>query len=284
MKLCSLSPLLAVAALAMPVSAAAAQETAAASCPPPRAGTVEGSGGFRWAQTFSPSLSGRLTRAEIDTYKSGTAGNYIVQVMGVAGTGAPDNTVLASSTVPDSMPGGFFTLNAVFNTPAAVAVGKSYALVITRPGSSSVEVGYRPGCPGAFYYAIPASTDWGHNPAGPEDDMIFTAFVTPPALSATCNGIRATIVGTNGNDELTGTPGRDVMAGLRGRDRLSGSAGNDLICGDESRDTLIGGPGKDLLLGGQGHDRLLGGKGRDTCKGGGGALDRAKSCEKQKSI
>ena len=102
--------------------------------------------------------------------------------------------------------------------------------------------------------------------------------------SGRCAGKATTMTGTTGPDQLTGTPGADVIAGLGGKDSIRGLGGKDVICGDESRDTLIGGPGNDLLLGGQGHDRLLGGKGKDTCKGGGGALDRAKSCEKQRSI
>ena len=44
---------------------------------------------------------------------------------------------------------------------------------------------------------------------------------TPPsALRASCDGLRATIVGTEAVDVLMGTPGADVIAGGPGRDRI----------------------------------------------------------------
>jgi RTX calcium-binding nonapeptide repeat (4 copies) len=89
-----------------------------------------------------------------------------------------------------------------------------------------------------------------------------------------CAGTDATIVGTEGADELTGTPGRDVIAALSGADRVSGLAGPDVICG---------GLGKDLLRGGRGRDRLLGERGRDKCIGGRGK-DAGRSCERSKAL
>jgi Ca2+-binding RTX toxin-like protein len=106
---------------------------------------------------------------------------------------------------------------------------------------------------------------------------------SPAAGGATCKGKRATIVGTNGNDVRSGTPGRDVMVGLAGRDRLSGLAGNDLICGGKGKDNLSGGKGKDKLYGQKGKDKLRGKAGKDLCVGGPGD-DKAKACEKTKSI
>src|SRR5437667_6067444 len=44
-----------------------------------------------------------------------------------------------------------------------------------------------------------------------------------------CDGRRATIVGTNGDDTLEGTPGRDVIAALGGNDVVYGLGQNDLI-------------------------------------------------------
>jgi Ca2+-binding RTX toxin-like protein len=91
-----------------------------------------------------------------------------------------------------------------------------------------------------------------------------------PAATPTCKGVRATIVGTAGNDLRRGTPRRDVITGLGGNDRLSGLAGNDLICGGTGRDVLKGGPGRDVLRGGPGKDTLRGGPGKDSLKGGPG--------------
>jgi hypothetical protein len=46
---------------------------------------------------------------------------------------------------------------------------------------------------------------------------------TPPGQAVTCKGQTATIVGTDGNNDLSGTPARDVMAGLGGQDVASGN-------------------------------------------------------------
>lgn len=90
----------------------------------------------------------------------------------------------------------------------------------------------------------------------------------PPAASkATCDGLTATKVGTNGNDVITGTSGRDVIAGLGGNDTIRGLGGNDLICGGSGRDKLIGGSGNDKLRGGSGNDNLSGGSGNDRLLG-----------------
>jgi Ca2+-binding RTX toxin-like protein len=101
--------------------------------------------------------------------------------------------------------------------------------------------------------------------------------------TATCEGLPATIVGTDGGDLRVASPGRDVIAGLGGNDTLSGLGGNDVICGGAGKDTLKGGKGKDTLLGQAGKDTLKGGGGKDLCKGGKGT-DTASACEVRKSI
>lgn len=58
-----------------------------------------------------------------------------------------------------------------------------------------------------------------------------------------CLKRKATIVGTNGPDELIGTPRRDVIAALGGEDKVRGLTGPDLICGGKGLDKLFGGPG-----------------------------------------
>jgi hypothetical protein len=105
----------------------------------------------------------------------------------------------------------------------------------------------------------------------------------PSGAPATCKGISATIVGTEGNDVRTGSQGPDVIVALGGNDTLSGLGGNDVICGGAGRDTLKGGKGKDTLLGQKGKDVLKGGPSRDLCKGGKGK-DTASKCEVEKSI
>jgi len=78
------------------------------------------------------------------------------------------------------------------------------------------------------------------------------------ATVPTCQGVRATIVGTAHADNLTGTEGRDVIVGLGGNDVIHGRGGNDLVCGGDGADKLYGGHGDDRLFGqrdGIGFDR-----------------------------
>jgi Ca2+-binding RTX toxin-like protein len=94
----------------------------------------------------------------------------------------------------------------------------------------------------------------------------------PPAPpSATCRGKQATIVGTDGADQITGSRGADVIVGLGGKDKLSGLAGNDVLCGAKGNDTLKGGAGNDQLSGQKGDDKLYGQKGNDKLSGKGGS-------------
>jgi hypothetical protein len=116
----------------------------------------------------------------------------------------------------------------------------------------------------------------GTTPTGPAPTL-------PSGAPATCRGIAATIVGTDGSDARTGTQGQDVIVALGGNDTLSGVGGNDVICGGAGKDSLKGGKGKDSLLGQKGRDALNGGPGRDLCKGGKGT-DTASKCEVEKSI
>ncbi len=101
----------------------------------------------------------------------------------------------------------------------------------------------------------------------------------------TCNGIPATISGTEEDNVITGTEadiilgtdGNDVIVGLGGNDIIYGLAGDDVICGGDGHDVLIGGDGNDQLFGNAdndilngdgGNDELNGGDGHDVCDGG----------------
>jgi RTX calcium-binding nonapeptide repeat (4 copies) len=116
----------------------------------------------------------------------------------------------------------------------------------------------------------------GTTPTGPAPTL-------PSGAPASCRGVPATIVGTNGSDARTASQGRDVIVALGGNDTISGVGGNDVICGGAGKDTLRGGKGKDTLLGQKGKDALRGGGSRDFCKGGKGT-DTASKCEVEKSI
>ena len=93
-----------------------------------------------------------------------------------------------------------------------------------------------------------------------------------------CNGRRATLVGTDGDDTLRGTSGDDVVVALGGADRIDTFGGRDVICagpGDDvidagaGADDVRGGGGDDLVRGASGRDRIHGGAGDDTLDGGG---------------
>jgi Ca2+-binding RTX toxin-like protein len=98
------------------------------------------------------------------------------------------------------------------------------------------------------------------------------------AADPTCAGETATIVGTDGDDDLTGTGGDDVVSLGPGYDTFRGGAGNDIVCGGPGQDSLhgeegddwldgeddadynvVGGPGDDVVHGGPGDDRRLSG-------------------------
>jgi len=85
-----------------------------------------------------------------------------------------------------------------------------------------------------------------------------------------CQDVRATIVGTKGNDVLQGTKKRDVIAGLAGDDIIYGLGAHDRICGGPGHDRLYGGRGNDRLSGNKGNDSLFGEGGKDQLFGGSG--------------
>jgi Ca2+-binding RTX toxin-like protein len=97
--------------------------------------------------------------------------------------------------------------------------------------------------------------------------------VATPAATATahtCQGREATIVGTNGPDQLSGTELDDVVWLGKGKDTFDGAAGNDVICGGGAKDSLVGGVGDDTILGEAGNDSIAGGAGNDLLNGGDG--------------
>jgi Ca2+-binding RTX toxin-like protein len=100
-----------------------------------------------------------------------------------------------------------------------------------------------------------------------------------PTSVPSCQGLVVTILGTNGDDNITGTNGNDVILGLDGRDNINGGNGNDIICagagddiikGSNGNDTLVGGDGADTLEGSNGNDSLMSDAGNDILKGGNG--------------
>ena len=111
---------------------------------------------------------------------------------------------------------------------------------------------------------------------------IFFKARTPAKPINVCTGLKATITGDAGPNDIQGTPGNDVINGGGGHDRIRGLDGDDVLCGGKGRDYLAGGGGDDLLLGEGGNDKgavklwggqkagLIGGPGDDGANGGAG--------------
>ncbi len=84
-------------------------------------------------------------------------------------------------------------------------------------------------------------------------------------ITTDCLGEPATIVGTEGNDNLVETPERDVIAALGGNDTVQALGGDDNVCGGDGNDLLRSGDGNDFLDGGTGTDEGDGGPGFNRC-------------------
>jgi hypothetical protein len=113
-------------------------------CPGPKNSAVSGNGDVRFAQTFVAERSGSLRQIQFGVEKkTGTAGDYVVQLLKVVG-GKPSHNpvdVLATVIIPDaSVPtSDEGSLTAVFAGPALVA-GTSYAAAFSRPGVAFADV------------------------------------------------------------------------------------------------------------------------------------------------
>ncbi|KAA1427163.1 hypothetical protein F0U47_06530 [Nocardioides antri] len=103
------------------------------------------------------------------------------------------------------------------------------------------------------------------------------------AMTRTCGGLPATIVGTAGDDDIDGTEGDDVIVGLAGDDTIGDGGGDDVVCGNLGDDLLWSEGGDDLLIGGGGADGALVGFGRDEVHGGRGGTGRTSGAWPQRT-
>jgi hypothetical protein len=104
----------------------------------------------------------------------------------------------------------------------------------------------------------------------PGHTVIKCPYIPPGVPPPTCNGLKATCVGTDGDDLLLGTDEADVIVALAGNDVVHGDEGNDTICGGPGNDSLFGARGKDTILGEEGDDFLFGAPDNDDLRGGPG--------------
>ncbi|HKF41997.1 MAG TPA: carboxypeptidase-like regulatory domain-containing protein, partial [Thermoanaerobaculia bacterium] len=84
------------------------------------------------AQTLTPSVSGLLTRIDVDLFCSSCseAGPAITVELRTTSAGLPTSTVLASTTIPAFSSGAGTFYSARFGSPAAVSAGTVYAFVL----------------------------------------------------------------------------------------------------------------------------------------------------------
>jgi hypothetical protein len=157
---------------------AAASEVPDASCAGPPESFQTNTGVSRHAQTFTAQNTGTLTSAELAVFKTGTAGDWIVDILDTS-AGIPVDGVLATATVDDTtVPDMGSLITANFATPASVIAGHLYALEFSRPASTQTGEGERDGddCPGQLFGAAAAPGTFsaaGHTGA----DMVFSITV-----------------------------------------------------------------------------------------------------------
>ncbi len=103
--------------------------------------------------------------------------------------------------------------------------------------------------------------------------VVFSA-TAEAQITATCNGVTATIVGTSGADNIVGTEGDDVIVSFNGDDVIDSGEGNDLICSGAGNDTVNAGWGANEVLAGAGDDNVyVEGAGRVLAGGGNDQID-----------
>lgn len=91
-----------------------------------------------------------------------------------------------------------------------------------------------------------------------------------PLSERYCNGLLATIVGTNASELIVGTPRADVIIGRGGKDIILGRGGDDTICTGSGGGVVYAGDGNDNVTGGSGNDIIFLGRGNDVGDGKGG--------------
>jgi Ca2+-binding RTX toxin-like protein len=86
---------------------------------------------------------------------------------------------------------------------------------------------------------------------------VTTARGSAQSVAVACFGVEATIVGTEGNDQIFGTAGPDVIATLGGDDSVAAGAGNDRICTGAGSDGVLAEEGDDSIDEGEGSSDVV---------------------------
>ena len=148
------------------------------------------------AQTFIPSASGQLNRADFQAAVSsaGTTGTVVVEIRNTV-SGAPGNTVLATTNLTSisGTTNAWYTVN--FTTPANVTAGTSYALVLRAVSGGPYRAVRASGnvyANGAWYQSTNSGTSWAApTSAGATQDLAFTVYVQPQVYATSGNFVSA---------------------------------------------------------------------------------------------
>jgi hypothetical protein len=141
------------------------------------------------AQTFTPGLTGRIDQVDLSLFKVGTppGPSVTVEIRGTSGS-IPGGAPLATASIPISSVGiAPAFLSFTFASPASIAAGTKYAIVVYSPGAGGNAVGVRYQntdvySGGASFYdasePIPPGSAW--IPNGASSDLAFKTYVAPP--------------------------------------------------------------------------------------------------------
>jgi uncharacterized repeat protein (TIGR01451 family) len=141
---------------------------------------------------------------------------------------------------------------------------------IASGGSATVAIQVKPKKAGQLVNTATVSATETDPLSANNTDTETTTVVEPPP-PPTCAGQAATIVGTEGDDQLTGTAKKDIFVALGGNDLILGLGGDDLVCGSAGNDTVKGAAGNDEIRTASGDDTVKGGDGNDVLRAGGGS-------------
>ena len=133
----------------------------------------------RFAQTFTPNVSGNLIRAEVTIEKEAdSVGDYFLHLGRVDNFGVPTNEVLAVASVanPD-VSVGRSTVTFTFPNPGTLTAGARFALVLNRTGLGlllwDLIVGDQ--CGGEAFRSKGQTAPF--TPFGSGSDFVYTVFV-----------------------------------------------------------------------------------------------------------
>jgi hypothetical protein len=170
---------------------AKAASTLVAGCPGVTTSTLNiPSGGLRFAQSFTSTVTENLSRGEMEITKPpASSGDWTMEIFAVSG-GIPTGAPLASTTIADSnVLTGDSRIVGEFSPGFTLQSGVTYALSITRATTWGIR-DHSDSCPGQEFESTSASGPWANNGAysGGSFDFPFAIYAAPPPPAASTPG------------------------------------------------------------------------------------------------